>query len=45
MLLAASGTVVIAVVVAGAVLLLAFLLRAENRYDAEDKRDEDLSAR
>jgi hypothetical protein len=43
--LAASGTVVMGAVVVGALLLLALLLRAEDRYDAEDERDEDLSAR
>jgi hypothetical protein len=39
--LAVSGTVVIGAAVAGAVLLLAFLLRSEDRYEAEHEREED----
>jgi hypothetical protein len=39
--LAVSGPIVLAVAVVGALLLLAFLLRAEQRYDAEQERDED----
>jgi hypothetical protein len=37
--LAASGTIVISVAVVGALLLLAMLLRAEDRADAEERRD------
>jgi hypothetical protein len=39
--LAVSGPIVIAVAVVGALLLLAFLLRAEERYDAEQEREKD----
>jgi hypothetical protein len=39
--LAVSGTVVIGVAVVGAVLLLAFLLRSEDRYEAEHEREDD----
>lgn len=39
--LAVSGTAVIGVAVVSAVLLLAFLLRSEDRYEAEHKREED----
>ncbi len=37
--LAVSGTIVIGVAVVGALLLLAILLRSENRYDAEQEKD------
>jgi hypothetical protein len=37
--LAVSGTAVIAVAVVGALLLLAMLLRGENRYDADHRDD------
>jgi hypothetical protein len=39
--LAVSGTTVIAIAVVSALLLLAVLLRGENRYDAEHKDDPD----
>jgi len=37
--LATSGTTVIAVAVSGALLLLAVLLRVENRAEAREKRE------
>jgi len=39
--LAVSGPIVLGVAVVGALLMLAFLLRAEERYDAEQEREED----
>jgi hypothetical protein len=39
--LAVSGTVVIGAAVVGAVLLLAFLLRSEDRYEAEHKGEDE----
>jgi hypothetical protein len=37
--LAVSGKIVIGVAVIGAILLLAFLLRSEDRYEAEEGED------
>jgi uncharacterized membrane protein len=37
--LAVSGRIVIGVAVVGAILLLAFLLRSEDRYEAEEGED------
>jgi hypothetical protein len=37
--MAVSGRIVIGVAVVGAILLLAFLLRSEDRYEAEEGDD------
>ena len=39
--LAVSGPIVISVAVVGAVLLLVFLLRADERYDAEHRNEDE----
>jgi NhaP-type Na+/H+ or K+/H+ antiporter len=39
--LAVSGTIVISIVVAGALAILTLLLRAEDRADAEEKREQE----
>jgi multisubunit Na+/H+ antiporter MnhC subunit len=40
--LAVSGRIVIGVAVVGAILLLAFLLRSEDRYETEEVEDRKL---
>lgn len=43
--LAVSGSVVIGVAVVGAILLLLILLRSEDRYEAEQDAERELSER